>query len=418
MSYSQRNRAVGGPFRDAALRWLDEWCLARLARAFAGAPMRLQLWNGLEISMSPGPIVGSVLVRDRATLRRLVMHPPEIAFGEAYAAGRLEVQGDLARLLESISRALADRWPGRVPERPAAAAPASARHNVHVHYDLGNDFYRLWLDDAMVYTCAYFERPDVSLEEAQRAKLDYVCRKLRLQPGDRVVDAGCGWGGLALHMAKCYGASVRAYNISEPQLEFARARARSQGLSHQIEFINADYRTIDGACDAFVSIGMVEHVGADGYPALGRVMDRTLDRNHGRGLLHFIGRNVPRPFNQWTTKYIFPGAYAPTLGEILPTAIDAFGFSVVDVENLRQHYAKTLEHWGRRFEAHVDSIREMFGEKFIRIWRLYLASAQAGFAAGDLQLFQVCFARARDNTVHWTRDALYATVPDRRHAAM
>jgi len=380
--------------------------------------MRLQLWNGLDVSMSDGPIVGSLLVRDRGTLRRLVIASPELAFGEAYAAGRIEVQGDLPQLLEAISRALGERWPGRLPPRPAVAAPASARHNIHAHYDLGNDFYRLWLDDAMVYTCAYFERPNMSLEEAQRAKLDYVCRKLRLQPGDHVVDAGCGWGALALHMAKCYGASVRAYNISEPQLEFARASASRQGLSRQIEFINADYRAIDGACDAFVSIGMVEHVGADAYPELGRVMDRVLDRHRGRGLLHFIARNVPRPFNQWTTKYIFPGAYAPTLSEILPSAIDAFGFSVVDVENLRLHYARTLEQWLQRFEDHLDSVREMFDESFIRIWRLYLASAQAGFASGDLQLFQVSFSRARDNAVPWTRDALYEAVPERDHAAM
>jgi len=419
--HAQRSVATGDLLRDAVepvLRRLDQWCLTRLGRAFAGAPMRLQLWNGLGVSMSDGPIVGTLVVRDRATLRRLVIDPPELAFGEGFTAGRIEVQGDLPRLLEAINRALADRWPAPPARRQAAAAPASARHNVHLHYDLGNAFYRLWLDDAMVYTCAYFERPDASLEEAQRAKLDHVCRKLRLQPGDRVVEAGCGWGALALHMAKYYGASVRAFNISEPQLEFARARARAQGLDRQIEFIDADYRAIDGACDAFVSIGMVEHVGAEAYPELGRVMNRVLDRDRGRGLLHFIGRNVPMPFNQWTTKYIFPGAYGPSLCEILPSAIDAFGFSVLDVENLRLHYAKTLEHWRQRFEDHVDSVREMFGETFIRTWRLYLASAQAGFASGDLQLFQVSFARARDNAIPWTRRALSEAVPERRHAAV
>ena len=414
-------RRIGDTVREAIdliLRRLDRWCLTRLANAFAGAPMRLQLWNGMRVSMSEARVAGTLLVRDRATLRRLVIGPPELAFGEAYSAGRIGVQGDLPRLLEAINRALGDHWPARSPRRYAAAAPASARHNVHVHYDLGNDFYRLWLDQAMVYTCAYFERPDTSLEEAQRAKLDYVCRKLWLQPGDRVIEAGCGWGALALHMAKSYGASVRAYNVSEPQLEFARARARAQRLDRQVEFINADYRAIDGACDAFVSIGMVEHVGADAYLELGRVMDRVLDHDRGRGLLHFIGRNVPRPFNQWTTKYIFPGAYAPALSEILPSAIDAAGFSVLDVENLRLHYVKTLEHWRQRFEDHLDSVREMFDETFIRTWRLYLASAQAGFASGDLQLFQVSFARARDNAIPWTRRALDEVGPGRRHATV
>jgi cyclopropane-fatty-acyl-phospholipid synthase len=309
-------------------------------------------------------------------------------------------------LLEGVNRALAGRpfqrsvWHGHDNTR------AISRRNVR-HYDLGNDFYRLWLDDALVYTCAYYERPEATLDEAQHAKLDYVCRKLQLHPGEHVVEAGCGWGALALHMARHYGVSVRAYNISEAQLAFARERASREGLDRLVTFVADDYRSIDGRFDALVSIGMLEHVGAAQYSALGDVIDRVLDREHGRGLLHFIGRNVPLPFNPWITRHIFPGAYAPALGEVMDHVLQRQNLSVVDVENLRLHYARTLQHWLERFEDRVELIERMYDESFVRMWRLYLASAQACFRSGDLQLFQITFARARDNTWPLTRAGLY-----------
>jgi cyclopropane-fatty-acyl-phospholipid synthase len=175
-----------------------------------------------------------------------------------------------------------------------------------------------------------------------------------------------------------------------------------------VTFIDEDYRSIGGCCDAFVSIGMIEHVGRAQFAALGSVMDRVLAPARGRGLLHFIGRNVPMPFNPWITKYIFPDAYAPTLDEVLRDILEPSGFSVVDVENLRLHYARTLQQWLERFEDHAETIARMFEPEFVRMWRLYLASAQACFLTGDLQLFQVTFARPADNTRPWTRESLYA----------
>jgi cyclopropane-fatty-acyl-phospholipid synthase len=336
---------------------------------------------------------------------------PALAFGEAYAAGRVVVDGDLPRMLEVINRALAGRpYQRRVP-RQAAASPTDSRHNVHVHYDLGNDFYRLWLDEEMAYTCAYFDRPGATLEDAQRAKFEHVCGKIGLRPGQEVIEAGCGWGGLALHMARHHGVTVRAYNISAAQLEYARERATREGLAGRVTFVDGDYRNIEGRCDAFVSIGMLEHVGRDRYRSLGHVMDRVLDRRTGRGLVHFIGRNQPMPFNEWIARYIFPGAHAPSLGEVLPDLLEAPRFTVLDIENLRLHYARTLGHWLERFEAHADTVRVQFGDTFLRTWRLYLASAQACFRSGDLQLFQVAFARAGDNSIPPTRHALYTSDP-------
>ncbi len=184
--------------------------------------------------------------------------------------GAVEVRGDLVAMLEAVYRA----WPVTTHReswlRKGANTLRAARENVHSHYDLGNDFYRLWLDREMLYTCAYFPTPDAALEDAQIAKMDLVCRKLRLRPGDRVFEAGCGWGALALHMAKHYGVHVRAFNISPSQIAFARERAAREGLTGRAEFIEDDYRNISGACDAFVSVGMLEHVGLPDFPALGR----------------------------------------------------------------------------------------------------------------------------------------------------
>ncbi len=315
-------------------------------------------------------------------------------------------------MLEGVNRSLTGQRYQRRIEKRSGPSRRESRHNVHAHYDLGNDFYELWLDRQMVYTCAYFETRDQTLDEAQRAKLDYVCRKLQLQPGQHVVEAGCGWGALALHMARHYGVTVRAYNISPAQLEHARARATREGLGDRVSFIDGDYRSIDGRCDAFVSIGMLEHVGSAHYHELGRVIDRVLDPVSGRGLVHFIGRHAPRPFNPWVARRIFPGAHAPSLGEVLPDLLEYWRLPVIDVENLRRHYAATLHHWLERYEANVERVRARFGETFVRTWRLYLASSEACFRSGDLQLFQVVFARGADESFPLTRAHLYTGSAD------
>jgi cyclopropane-fatty-acyl-phospholipid synthase len=280
----------------------------------------------------------------------------------------------------------------------------TARNNVHHHYDLGNDFYRLWLDREMVYTCAYFPTPASSLEEAQTAKLDRVCRKLQLRPGERVVEAGCGWGALALFMARQYGVNVQAFNVSTEQIAYARRRAAEEGLADRVQFVEDDYRNARGRYDVFVSVGMLEHVGLAEYTTLGRMIDRSLTE-HGRGLLHFIGRNQAMPLNAWIRKRIFPGAYTPTLAEVFDRVIEPQDLSVLDVENLRLHYAKTLEHWSDRFEANAGQVASMFDETFVRAWRLYLSGSQAAFASGCMQLFQVLFARGRSNEIPWTRES-------------
>src|SRR4029077_16101441 len=187
-----------------------------------------------------------------------------------------------------------------------------AKENVHHHYDLGNDFSRLWLEREMVYTCAYFPTPDASLEDAQIAKMERICRKLRLQPGERVAEAGCGWGSLALPRAERHGSTVTAFNISPEQTDYARHRAKQEGVAHRVEFVDDDYRNLRGTYDVFVSVGILEHVGLADFPTLGRAIARP-PHPDGRGLVHFIGRDRPTPLNPWIRKRIFPGAYPPTL---------------------------------------------------------------------------------------------------------
>jgi cyclopropane-fatty-acyl-phospholipid synthase len=392
----------------AAGHALDRGLAAALQASIAGSGVGLELWNGVTTA-PPAHGGGALVIRDRRALVGLILDP-DLQFGELYSAGRLDIRGDFATVLDALSRnsrgqplSLRERWSMLTDH---AAGLGESRRNIHRHYDIGNDFYRLWLDRELVYTCAYFPTPDATLEMAQRAKMDLICRKVALQPGDNVIDAGCGWGALALHMAREYGARVRAFNISHEQIEFARARAAREGLAARVEFIEEDYRNITGRCDVFVSVGMLEHVGLRNYAALASVIQRTLDPRTGRGLLHFIGRDRRRPLNAWIRRRIFPGAYVPTLAEVDARVLQPTGFATIDVENLRAHYARTLEHWWDRFEHAAPDVRRMFDERFVRMWRLYLAGSRSAFATGWLQLFQIVFAPP-DVAVRWTRDDLY-----------
>jgi len=391
-------------------RFPDRWLAARLERLLATVDVRVQLWDGHSSWPSSRRPIGTLLIGDRRTLLGLIVNP-ELRFGEAYTTGRLQVQGDLARVLEALYRlsAVVPSWRDRLRAQLVPAITlSSARQNVHCHYDLGNDFYRLWLDHEMVYTCAYFPEPDSSLDDAQRYKLDQVCRKLRLRPGEHVLEAGSGWGALALHMAREHGVSVTGYNVSHEQVIYARERAAREGLTGRVTFIEDDYRSATGRFDAFVSVGMLEHVGKRRFHELSQMLRRILRRDGGRGLLHFIGRDTPRPLNAWIRRRMFPGAYPPTLAEVTADILTPSGMSVLDVENLRLHYARTLAHWSQRFAAVSGQVRATYGDQFQRAWELYLAGSEASFATGWLQLFQIVFAPVESIPPFWARAEFYA----------
>jgi cyclopropane-fatty-acyl-phospholipid synthase len=394
-----RRQAFSGDIGSVQSTALDRFALRRIQQSVAAAPLRFILWDGFELSPPRGS-VATIVFKNRRALYSWVWDP-ELNVGETYMFGAVEIYGDLLAMLEAVYRAMAAK-PGSAWRWQRPNGLRAARENVHRHYDIGNEFYRLWLDREMVYTCAYFPSRDTDLDAAQLAKMDLVCRKLALKPGERVIEAGCGWGALALFMAKRYGVAVTALNISREQIAWARRRAREEGLTGRVAFIEDDYRTARGEYDVFVSVGMLEHVGAADYPTLGDVIERSIGP-HGRGLLHFIGRNRPLPLNPWIRRRIFPGAYLPTLGEVYEHVLEPHGLSVLDVENLRLHYAKTLDHWRQRFEDAAGCVAAMFDEAFVRAWRLYLTGSQAAFSTGWTQLFQVVFARGTSNAIPWIR---------------
>jgi len=354
----------------------DRWLLSRMLASLGSPPLELAIRNGARVGV--GTPVARVTFDSRATMLWVLADVP-LRFGDAYSDGTVKVEGDLVSLLETVYRAgrrdggerdpLAQRV-SRVLYRPHLNTLTGSRDNIHHHYDIGNEFYELWLGSSMAYTCAYYPTPAATLDEAQVAKMDHVCRKLRLKPGESVVEAGCGWGMLAMHMARRYGVRVRAFNISHEQIAWARQRA-----------------------------------GVKNYTMLGGVVQRCLG-GRGRGFIHSIGRNRPAPLQPWIEKRIFPGGYPPALSE-MARIFEPWDLSILDVENLRLHYAQTLRHWLALFEGANERVRSMFDEKFVRMWRLYLAGSVAAFATGSLQLFQVLFAPGESNDVPWTRAHLY-----------
>ena len=386
--------------------------------AFIGNPrIAIKLRNGAEYYFGEDTPVGTMEFHDRRALLELVFSQ-RVGFGEGYSKGKIDIHGDMLEIFNEISWAFARRS-NRSHNRDRLQSLLRAirgntltrsKDNVHSHYDLGNDFYKMWLDERMIYTCAYYDHPDATLAEAQIAKLDLVCRKLQLQPGQKVIEAGCGWGALAMHMAEHYGVDVRAYNNSHEQVVYAREQAEAQGLSDRVTFVEDDYRTISEKCDVFVSVGMLEHVGRKSFHELGTVINRSL-RPDGLGLVHSIGRSHSSPSDPWITKRIFPGGYIPTLGE-MASIFEPHMFSILDVENLRLHYARTCKEWLQNFEAVSAGVREMYSEEFVRAWRLYLAGSSTAFQSGTLQLYQIVFAPRGNNDVPWSRDYLYTSSPD------
>ncbi len=357
-----------------------------------------------------------ISIRDAALLPKLVRNP-ELGFGEGYMDGALAVDdGSLENAMRvAIRNAAQGRLPvlQRVQEsfayllRPITQRNSGnlSRRNVAHHYDLSDAFYNLMLDQDMQYSCAYFETPHVSLEQAQNAKKAHIARKLYLEPNMTVVDIGCGWGGLALTLARDHGVRVTGLTLSENQHKTATRRVCDAGLQDRIDIRLMDYRDLRGEFDRVVSVGMLEHVGA---PQFQTYFDKVAElmKPDGVALIHSIGRNGP-PTNQspWLNKYIFPGGYVPSLSELIEP-ISKTGLWYLDIESLRLHYAKTLRHWRDRFERNLDQVRKMYDDRFIRMWRFYLTACILVFEERDQTVFQLQLGHRRD-AVPLTRDYVY-----------
>lgn len=391
---------------------LDRSLIRWIMRRVGNPNISIRLWNGDEFRVTEAPPVACMELCERRAVFELLLSP-SVGFGESHSKGLIKVHGDLRAFANEITSAITRQQNGRYYGPKIRSMLYAIRsntlarswRNVHHHYDIGNEFYKLWLDERMVYTCAYFDDPAASLAQAQLAKLEHVCRKLKLRPGQKVIEAGCGWGALALHMAEHYGVNVIAFNNSSEQVSFARERAAAKGLDNRVKFVEDDYRNIGGRCDAFVSVGMLEHVGLTNFTTLGELIRRSL-KPEGIGLIHSIARSYPDRVDPWIGKHIFPGGHIPSLSEMM-AVFEPQKFSILDVENLRPHYARTCAMWLENFEAVADEVAEMYDEEFVCMWRLYLAGSSAGFQSGTLQLHQILFAPLGSNNVPWTRDYQY-----------
>lgn len=387
-------------------------------------PFDVQLWDGTVLPAVTQPAAARLVLNSEHALGRMLRLPLDLALGEAYLRGDFEIEGDvsvvagLASAFDThltpaqVARLLRDvqtlrREAGPAPQ-PVTAQLHGERHTrerdreaVSYHYDLSNDFYRLWLDSRMVYSCGYFPTGAETLDQAQAAKLEHICRKLRLRPGERLLDIGCGWGGLAIYAAQHYGVEVLGVTLSEAQLREGRARVEAAGLGHLVRLDLRDYRDVQGPFDKISSVGMAEHVGRRKMPEYFRTAYAVLKpgglmMNHAiaagdrpSGLPGWLRLAASGNFNQ---KYVFPDGELLPLWETLRYAEEAH-FEVRDVENLREHYARTLSAWSHNLEARRDEARALVGEERFRLWRLYLAACVNYFREGHLNIFQSLLAK-------------------------
>ncbi len=367
-----------------------------------------------------------LVLHDPALPRRLVL-TTELALGEAYMDGTATIEGDdldglLALLLSNAGQTDATwrRWSTRLRQWKRVIDQTNPVHrsraNVAHHYDLSGELYDLFLDEDRQYSCAYFTDPDLSLEAAQKAKKHHIAAKLCLLPGMRVLEIGCGWGGLALTLAQDYGVRVLGVTLSTEQHKIATDRAARAGLSDRVHFALQDYRAVQGQFDRIVSVGMFEHVGAPQYDAYFQTIRDRLTPE-GVALIHTIGRAAPPgATSPWIAKYIFPGGYCPAMSE-LAAAVEHSGLYPTDLEVWRLHYAQTLRLWYDRFTANQDRARVLYDDRFCRMWRFYLKASEHTFRHNRQCVFQVQIARRQD-AVPLTRDYLYpARVAQRMRAA-
>ncbi|MFZ4966846.1 class I SAM-dependent methyltransferase [Pseudomonas gingeri] len=379
-------------------------------------PLRLRLWDGHEFNLGPEPSV-TIIVKDPQLVAQFT-HPTLDLLGSAFVEGKLELEGsvsEVVRVCDELSQALLEDEGDSLPVRQAHDKETDAA-SISYHYDLSNAFYQLWLDREMVYSCAYFETEDATLEEAQQAKFRHLCRKLRLQPGEYLLDVGCGWGGLARFAAREFGVKVFGITLSKEQLALAKERVIAEGLQDKVDLQLLDYRDLpqDGRFDKVVSVGMFEHVGHANLKQysdilFGAVREGGLVMNHGITAKHTDGRPVGRGAGDFIDRYVFPNGELPHLS-MISAFISEAGLEVVDVESLRLHYAKTLNFWSQRLENNLEAAARQVPEKALRIWRLYLAGCAYAFEKGWINLHQILAVKPFADGSHdlpWTREDLY-----------
>ena len=369
----------------------------------------VEFWDGEVQKYGEGESKFKLILNE--TIAKVdIINDPSIALGEAYMTNKLDIEGSIQGLIESLYNnkesflSNSTKYANLVKKMVHNAK--NNKDSIQYHYDIGNDFYKLWLDDTMTYSCAYFKSPEDSLRTAQKNKVSHILKKLCLSEGDTLLDIGCGWGELIITAAKEYKVKAMGITLSSEQFEKVNERIKLEGLSDLVEVKLLDYRELKNIkFDRVVSVGMLEHVGRDNIIDYFTTVDNLLNEK-GISLLHCITGIGESGTNTWIDKYIFPGGYLPVLKELIANISDK-KFEVIDVESLRMHYGKTLEQWAINFENSLPEISKTKDETFIRMWRLYLNSCAASFNCGNIDINQILFTKGTNNDLPWTRDHIY-----------
>lgn len=382
-----------------------------IAEHLSDKPFDLEYWDGEIIKYGEGEPEFKLIIKNFPSKKEL-LSDPSVALGEAYMKGDIDIEGDLQKFFESIIRNkdsfMNKNTVFRLASKIKAPSLMKSKKDIAHHYDIGNDFYSLWLDKTMSYSCGYFKNPTDTLYDAQMNKIYHILKKLNLKEGQHLLDIGCGWGYLIIEAAKLYKVKALGITLSEEQFKKAKERIKQEGLEDLVDVQLMDYRNLEKSnleFDRIVSVGMAEHVGHANLPLFFKNVDSVL-KESGLFLLHNITNLVETEGNKWITTYIFPGGYLPTLREELNIAAD-INFRTLDVESLRLHYMKTLEEWCKNFMNHLDEERHMFDDEFLRMWHLYLATCAAAFHYWDIDIHQILFSKGINNTLPMTRKYLY-----------
>jgi cyclopropane-fatty-acyl-phospholipid synthase len=386
--------------------------LSQYADHFHDTPFQVDFWDGDSRHYGDGQPVFTLCLNSKEGIKSALRNGA-LGMAEAYMDGEIDIDGNLQAFLKFESAPLYERMKLSLREKIKFAVSLlitrntvrGAKKNVKHHYDLGNDFYQLWLDPSMTYTCAYFTRYGDTLAQAQNNKHEHICRKLRLEPGMTLVDIGCGWGAMLVYAAQRYGVIGVGYTISEEQAKWAKENIKRLGLEDRITIELKDYREAEGQFDRWVSIGMFEQIGKSFFDMFFSEITRIL-KPGGIGVLHTIGSSEPYTNNPWIEKYIFPGGHLPQLGDLVD-GMNGINLNPIDVEDLRLHYGQTLDSWYANFNRVENTVWEMYGERFVRMWRFYLNGAAQGFKWGTLRLYQIVFSHGLDQSQPRTREYLY-----------
>jgi cyclopropane-fatty-acyl-phospholipid synthase len=378
--------------------------------------MTVRYWDGEEATYGPEVTKAKLTFHEPMPIGTNMLDPM-MAFCEAYMDGIFEIEGswdDFMHVLWQNDEILFGKHSGKGISQSLKRVAAEAamkkqqKENIQHHYDLGNDFFSLWLDETMSYSCGYFKKESDTLYQAQIQKIDHILKKLQLRPGERLLDIGSGWGWLIIRAAQEYGVRAVGITLSEAQCTAARERIRAGGLESLVEVQLLDYMDLDESVmqfDKIVSVGMFEHVGK---PNMRKYMEkvRALLKPGGLSMLHTIAGIGEGAYNSWSDKYIFPGSYVPSLREVISLFPD-YDFHLLHAESLRLHYAMTLDCWYRNFSSHLAEVEAKFGIRFIRMWRLYLLSNAANFRSTGLDLYQLLFSKGLNNDLPLTLESIY-----------